>query len=98
MKSRYGIVLLLLLTVLTCAGIVSGPGTHEYMRSVVKTASVQKAYFEGRLAFIDGVSRESNPYWQSDRDRATEWALGWKEQRFCRIPAFLAIEIPKAWR
>ncbi len=79
-------------------GIVSGPRTNKYVRSVIDTASVQKAYFGGRLAFIDGVSRESNPYWQNDRNKATEWALGWKEQCFCRLPVFFATEMPTFWK
>ncbi|MCP4505907.1 MAG: hypothetical protein GY826_05865 [Fuerstiella sp.] len=43
------------------------------------------------MAFINDISTEGNPYWESDRDKATEWALGWREQKFWRITFDLAL-------
>ncbi len=85
MKSLCGTVLLSLLIVLSCAGVVCGPRTHDYTRLIVNSTLAQKAYYEGQLAFINSVSRDGNPYRESNSKRATEWELGWRERHLGRI-------------
>ncbi|HIE96131.1 MAG TPA: hypothetical protein EYQ63_03750 [Fuerstia sp.] len=85
MKSLYGIVLFSLLITLSCTGVVCGPRAGDYVNLIVKNTLVEKAYYEGQLAFINSASRHSNPYWESDEKQATEWDLGWKERCSGRI-------------
>lgn len=76
---------------LICTNALSSFAPPECVPHVVEAGGLQKAYLEGRLAFINDISTEGNPYWESDRDKATEWALGWREQKFWRITFDLAL-------